>query len=66
MLRAIQEIFFPFIAKTTEHVVVDTKGCCRIVIPYSVGAYPGKAGKAIYRDPDGNELGYGGPVAAAD
>jgi len=25
--------------------------------------YPGKARKAIYRDPDGNEIGFGGPVA---
>jgi catechol 2,3-dioxygenase-like lactoylglutathione lyase family enzyme len=24
--------------------------------------YPGKARKAIYRDPDGNEIGFGGPV----
>jgi catechol 2,3-dioxygenase-like lactoylglutathione lyase family enzyme len=24
--------------------------------------HPGKARKAIYRDPDGNELGYGGPI----
>ena len=25
--------------------------------------YPGKARKAIYRDPDGNEIGFGGPIA---
>ena len=25
--------------------------------------YPGKARKAIYRDADGNEIGFGGPVA---
>ena len=24
--------------------------------------YPGKARKAIYRDADGNEIGYGGPI----
>ena len=24
--------------------------------------YPGKARKAIYRDPDGNEIGFGGPI----
>ena len=25
--------------------------------------YPGKARKAIYRDPDGNEIGFGGAIA---
>jgi catechol 2,3-dioxygenase-like lactoylglutathione lyase family enzyme len=25
-------------------------------------SYPGKARKAIYRDPDGNEIGFGGPI----
>ena len=30
--------------------------------PDELVTYPGKARKAIYRDPDGNELGFGGGI----
>ena len=33
----------------------------RGIEPAERETYPGKARKAIYRDPDGNEIGFGGP-----
>jgi catechol 2,3-dioxygenase-like lactoylglutathione lyase family enzyme len=34
----------------------------RGIEPAERETYPGKARKAIYRDPDGNEIGFGGPI----
>jgi hypothetical protein len=34
----------------------------RGIEPDELVTYPGKARKAIYRDADGNEIGFGGPI----
>ena len=34
----------------------------RGIAPHDLVTYPGKARKAIYRDADGNEIGFGGAI----
>ena len=54
--RAIHTIF----VDDLDAVVADISS--RGIEPDERVTYPGKARKAIYRDADGNEIGYGGPV----
>jgi len=55
--RAIHTIFVDDLDKLVADIA------SRGIEPDELVTYPGKARKAIYRDADGNEIGFGGAVA---